>query len=159
MICQYSPRGIGFWVALKETLGRGRQVAGGRADHEERDFRASQRSPRLPAHGDGNGSPANEPRQRDRSWLPFGLSRLGGKRNPFPARGRGGRARPRHRRRRGAGLSPRGRARKEAGVGGFPRAEHSQQCREPAGARIVLPLRVSIEETRPDGSVVKHSVG
>jgi len=66
--------------------------------------------------------------------LPFGLSRLGGKRNPFPPRGRRGPARPRHRRRGGAGLPAGRRARKAAGahggVGAFPRAEHSRQCRE-----------------------------
>jgi hypothetical protein len=72
-------------------------------------------------------------------------TRLGGKRNPFPARGRRGRARPCRRRRRGAGLSTGRRARKSGGRswrrGRISSAEHSRQCREPSGARIVRQSR------------------
>jgi len=114
------------------------------------------RRPAAFGHGDGNASPANEPRQRDRSWLPFGLSRLGRQRNAFSARGSGSRARPCDRRRGGAGLSPRRRARKTAdahgGVGAFPRAEHSRQCREPSGGRIVLHGVPKPSATRGAGS-------
>jgi integrase len=75
-------------------------------------------APAALGHGDGNGSPAHEPRQRDRAWFPVRLPRLGGQRNPFRARGRRSRARTCHRRRGGTGLQARRCPRETAGADG-----------------------------------------